>query len=195
MIEGRHQIDQLLEALNASLSAMDAPALELLICGGAALAVMELISRPTLDIDVLAIVDGEQDVMAKPFPAYLRKAVSRVARAHSLSEDWLNHGPADMQRFGLPVGILDRALKVEYGDRLAVRFVGRYDQIHFKLYALVDQGTGKHLDDFIQLRPTEEEVDSAAMWCINQDPSGGFKLMLTGALTHLGFENVAARIQ
>lgn len=35
----------------------------------------------------------------------------------------------------------------EAADRLTVYLASRYDQIHLKLYTLVDQGPGKHEDD------------------------------------------------
>lgn len=42
---------------------------------------------------------------------------------------WVNPGPTDLQRR-------------DYGGALTVYFASRHDQIHFKLYALVDQGPG-----------------------------------------------------
>ena len=63
---------------------------------------------------------------------------------------------------GCPAGFVDRLERRRYGDVLAVHFASRLDQIHFKLYALVDQGSGKHEQDLRALRPTASELLQAA---------------------------------
>jgi hypothetical protein len=63
------------------------------------------------------------------------------------------------------------------------------DQIHFKLYALVDQGAGKHEQDLRALTPTTEELIQAAQWTRTHDPSEGFREMLERALRYLGVED------
>ena len=75
---------------------------------------------------------------------------------------------------GCPAGFVDRLERRRYGDVLAVHFASRLDQIHFKLYALVDQGSGKHEQDLRALRPTASELLQAAQWARTHDPSGGF---------------------
>jgi hypothetical protein len=64
------------------------------------------------------------------------------------------------------------------------------DQIHFKLYALVDQGPGKHETDLRALKPTSEELVQAARWTRTHDPSEGFEHALRSALGYLGVEDV-----
>jgi hypothetical protein len=71
-----------------------------------------------------------------------------------------------------------------------VYFASRYDQIHFKLYALVDQGPGKHEADLRALSPTEEELLAAARWSTSHDPSEGYAQMLRDVLTQLGVDDV-----
>jgi hypothetical protein len=71
--------------------------------------------------------------------------------------------------------------------------MGRYDQIHFKLYAAVDQGAGKHLDDLLALKPTSDELENAARWTMTHDVSEGFKQNLKSLLNYLGFKDVAER--
>ena len=58
----------------------------------------------------------------------------------------MNPGPTDLIRFGLPDGFRARLETRSYGA-LTVRFAGRLDQIHFKLFAMVDQGAGRHETD------------------------------------------------
>lgn len=90
--------------------------------------------------------------------------------------------------FGLPDGFLQRAERRSYGESLSVLFASRLDQIHFKLYAAVDQGAGRHLADLQALIPSEEELLQAARWSEAHDPSDGYREMLTKTLTHLGVE-------
>jgi hypothetical protein len=116
----------------------------------------------------------------------LEAARDRVARDFSLPADWLNPGPTDLLEFGLPEGLIGRLERRDYGDSLTVYFASRYDQIHFKLYALVVQGPGKHEADLRDLSPTEEELLAAARWSRSHDPSQGYEQVLREVLTHMG---------
>jgi hypothetical protein len=73
-----------------------------------------------------------------------------------------------------------------YGPALTVLYAGRLDQVHFKLYAMVDQGAGRHEADLRALEPTREELLSAARWTRTHDPSEGFRQELVAVLAHLG---------
>jgi hypothetical protein len=76
-----------------------------------------------------------------------------------------------------------------YGQALVVHFAGRVDQIHFKLFAMVDQAGGRHETDLRALHPTTEELIAAARWSMSQDPSPGYRMVLMGALNTLGVED------
>jgi hypothetical protein len=165
------------------------------VCGGAALQVAGLVTRTTEDIDVVASVVDGKDVDPEPFSAPLKEAIRRVGVDHGLPEDWLNSGPRENQRLGLPEGLLERAVTREYGPLLRVRFIDRVDQIHFKLYASVDQGLGKHVDDLRALNPAPDEMEAAALWAMTHDVSPDFRLMLLQALQALGFEDVASKLE
>lgn len=77
-----------------------------------------------------------------------------------------------------------------YGPALTVHFAGRLDQIHFKLYAMTDQGAGRHEADLRSLNPSRDELIAAAIWARTQDSSPGFLMVLLSALRHLGVEDV-----
>jgi hypothetical protein len=141
-------------------------------------------------IDVLALRTGDELGSAEPLPAALDAARDRVARDFSLPTEWLNPGPTALLEFGLPKGFLDRLERRDYGDSLTVYFASRYDQIHFKLYALVDQGPGKHEADLRALTPTEMELLAAARWSTTHDPSGGYAQVLRAVLTEFGVDDV-----
>lgn len=145
--------------------------------------------RTTSDIDVLALDSAEGLKPADPLPPPLVVARDRVARDFELEPDWLNPGPADLLRFGLPDGFMKRVETRGFGPALTVHFAGRVDQIHFKLYALVDQGAGRHEDDLRALKPTRDELLAGARWAMTHDPSEGFRKELLGALEHLGVQD------
>jgi hypothetical protein len=105
-------------------------------------------------------------------------------------EDWLNAEPADLLDFGLPDGFVDRLERRNYGSALLVHFASRFDQIHFKLYAMVDQGAGKHEADPRALEPTRDELVAVAGRTRTHDPSEGFRDQLVAALSYLGVEDV-----
>lgn len=180
--------DELLSALGEQLARSGA-AYELVIVGGSALLALGLGDRPTTDVDLVALREGETLRSARPLPADLVVARDRVGRDFGLPASWLNDGPADLVHFGLPEGFLDRAERREYGPSLAVLFASRFDQVHFKLYATVDQGPGKHESDLRALEPTEQELIAAARWSTTHDPSEGFRDQLVRVLRSFGVED------
>jgi hypothetical protein len=187
-VQDRDSADALLSALGEQLAAQGA-ALDLVVIGGSALLAVGLITRPTRDIDVLALLRRETLIDPRPLPEPLVVARDRVARDFGLPASWLNSGPADLLEFGLPDGFVERLERRDYGPALRVHFAGRFDQIHFKLYAMADGLSGKHEADLRDLQPTEEELLTAARWTLIHDPSDGFRSLLLGALASLGVDD------
>jgi Nucleotidyltransferase of unknown function (DUF6036) len=182
---GAERADELLAALGEQLAAAGEH-FHLVIIGGSALLALGLIQRATRDVDVLALETSEGLMPADPLPATLAQARDRVAQDFGLPANWLNPGPTDLLRWGLPDGFLSRVETRSYGTALTVRYAGRLDQIHFKLYAMVDQGAGRHEADLSALAPTAHELLAAARWTRTHDPSDGFRQELVAALAHLG---------
>jgi hypothetical protein len=182
------RLDELLVAL-AERIALAGDSHELVVVGGAGLLAVGAISRTTKDVDVVARIEDGSLLKAAPLPAGLVKARDEVAADFLVSEDWLNAGPADLVDFGLPDGFMDRVQTQIVGEALTVHFASRLDQIHFKLYALVDQGLGKHDQDLRALAPTRDELVQAARWTRTHDPSPGFRKMLERALRYLEVED------
>jgi hypothetical protein len=85
-------------------------AFDLVVIGGGALLLQDLIRRPTLDLDAIARVEAGKWLTAKPLPAPLVDAIREVADALGLAreprddKDWLNGGPTILRDFGLPDG-------------------------------------------------------------------------------------------
>lgn len=183
-------IAALLTALGERL-ALAQTRVELVVIGGSALTILGLVERPTRDVDVVALLDGGELRSARPLPAEVVEARNAVAADFEVSEGWLNAGPADLLQWGLPDGFVARLTRQDFGPYLTVHLASRVDQIHFKLYALVDQGAGRHEEDLRALAPTLDELRAAARWTITQDPSEGFRQELLGALRYLGLADVA----
>jgi hypothetical protein len=189
-IENRDAAERLLSALGEQLAAAG-QRYELVIIGGSGLLALGIIERSTRDVDLLALRSDDELESAEPMPAALEAARNRVGRDFSLPADWLNPGPTDLLDFGLPEGCIDRLERRDYGQALTVYFASRYDQIHFKLYAAVDEGgPGKHEADLRALAPTEAELIAAARWSRSHDPSPAYAESLRGALEFLGVSNV-----
>jgi hypothetical protein len=163
---------------------------ELVVIGGSALLAVGLISRPTRDVDIVALLAEQTLIDPRPLPPELISARDRVARDFGLPENWLNASPAGLLDFGLPESFVERLERRDYGASLIVHFASRFDQIHFKLYAMADQGAGKHEADLRALSPTRAELLTAACWTRTHDPSEGFREQLLAALAYLGVEDV-----
>jgi hypothetical protein len=174
-------IDVLLGALADQLQALGSQA-EIVVIGGSALTALGLVRRATRDVDLLAIVANGELRPAEPLPAALLAARAAVAADFGLAETWLNAGPTDLLTWGLPEGFMSRVVTRSYGTTLVVHFAGRLDQIHLKLFAMVDQGGGRHEADLRALSPTREELVAAARWSMTQDPSPGYTSVLEDAL-------------
>ena len=188
-----NKLHQALSLLNERLKLQNAPKVRLVVCGGSALIAMGLVPRTTQDVDILAMFNEQDMVDPEPMPEYLISAAGATAQTLSLPKDWLNCGPADLFRMGLPKGTFERLTKVEIGVKLDIYYVSRLDQIFFKLYAAVDRG-GYHIDDLLKLNPTSEELFQAAQWTMTHDVSDGFRCMLRQLLTELDHEDVSRRI-
>ncbi len=199
MLEGKREIEKILYALAEQLEVLGVRLLELVVCGGAALNVLGYVSRTTRDIDIIAFVDKSEKgeiiiTKASPLKPEIVIAAVRVKKDFNLPDNWLNSGPASVLDLGLPQGLMDRVESRPYGRNLIIHFLSRYDQIHFKLYAVIDQGMGKHYDDLMALNPNAEELESAARWCLTHDISEGFKEVLKDFLEKIGYKNVAEKL-
>ena len=199
MFQSQKDVENILAALGEQIEKITKDTFELLVCGGSALNILGFIERATRDVDVLAYVKrgdkGEISIIkADPLNPELITAAKKVARDFNLPDDWLNTGPASAVDLGLPNGFMDRVTTRVFGNKLAVHFLGHYDQIHFKLYAAVDQGAGKHLDDLLSLNPTADVIERAARWTMTHDVSEGFKQNLKALINYLGFRDVAERL-
>ena len=199
MFKGKKEIEAVLMALSEQLSVAGVEKLEMVVCGGAALNILGYVERTTKDVDMIAFVSRDKNgtfilTKASPLNPSLTSAALRVQRDFNLPENWLNDGPASVMDFGLPEGLMDRVQTRTYGKNLTIHFFSRYDQIHFKLHATVDQSGGKHYDDLMALKPTNKELEEAARWSMTHDPSEGYRGVLEDFLEKIGHKDVSERL-
>jgi hypothetical protein len=194
---GSKNLQDILSALDRQIGVQKGSYISLVVCGGTALAALELTNRTTTDVDVLAEADETEDGVeiyrVEQFPSWLTAAAETVARDFGLPEHWLNLGPASQVESGLPDGFESRLVKKNYGKNLTVYFTGRTDQIYFKLYAAVDRDD-YHVQDLFALKPTDQEIEKAARWVLTQDVSEAFRLILKDFLEQHGYGVIAERI-
>jgi len=190
-------INDIFEALDRQITVHDGTPLGLVVCGGTALSALGLVMRTTKDVDILGMILESHKGLAiqriTKFPDWLIRAAAIVGRDFDLPENWLNLGPASQVESGLPEGFEKRLAKKVYGQYLTIYFISRLDQIHFKLYAAVDQDD-YHVQDLFALKPTEIEMERAADWVVTQDVSDVFKALLRDFLEIHDYRDIAKRI-
>lgn len=199
MFRDQKDIETILSALGEQLESLSGELAELLVCGGSALIFLGFVHRATKDVDILALVKRTQRgntsfIKAKPLSPEFIMASEKVARDFNLPENWINTGPTSAVDLGLPAGLMERVTTRQFGQKLTIHFLGRYDQIHFKLYAAVGQGAGIHFDDLLALNPRPEELEQAGRWSMTHDVSEEYRQALKGLLNHMGYGNVAERL-
>lgn len=194
----RNETEQALHLLANLLEAEGTGLPDLIVCGGSALQLLGLIDRSTRDVDVLALLNtsesGERKMITSdPLPYEIKRAASLTARALKLPVDWLNAGPADLIR-DLPTGVMNRLHARCFGKKTTVYFIDRLDQIMLKTYAAINGGDMRHVQDLIRLTPTDEEMSDAIHWCLRQDASEVFPLIVRSFLEKMGYEHIAKKM-
>ena len=126
------KLNHALRLLNEQLVVTNAPRTEIVVCGGSALIALSLVPRTTQDVDIIAMMKSGILSDPEPLPEYLVNAAVKVGMSLNLPVDWLNNGPASQFKMGLPDGFTERLHGVEIGEKLAVYYIDRIDQIFFQ---------------------------------------------------------------
>lgn len=195
-MEGKTELTEALELLGEILTRRNLQ-FDIAVVGGAALLLQNLVARATMDMDAVAIIEGEKWSSAKPLPVALVVAVREVARVFDLphqprdEKDWLNAGPSMLLRLGLPPGFQTRASVHEFGG-LTVRIAARQDLIYLKVWSCTDPTRGARravdLADLRTLRPSVGELRQAVEWCQLKDGRSDFiRVEAAGVIEQLGF--------
>jgi hypothetical protein len=174
------------------LLAADGVEVGVVVVGGTALNLLGIVERTTTDVDVLAVLRGGSHPSAEsllppdPLPAPLARAIARVARDFQLPADWMNTMVGLQWQTGLPPGLVDRLHWRQYGG-LRVGLANRVDLIFLKLYAAADSGgpTSVHVQDLLALQPAAPELEAAAAWVREQDPTPAFAGILAEVVAYV----------
>ncbi len=135
--------------------------LEGIAIGGAALALLGIITRETRDCDLL-----DPELSPQMTEAAIAFAREVRARGELLRDDWLNNGPRSLARL-LPEGWRSRIQPIFQGKSIHLWCLGRPEFLLSKLFALCDRGMD--LGDCLALAPSPEELTQAQPWLEAQD--------------------------
>ena len=153
-------------------------ALEAIATGGAALALLGIISRETRDCD---LIEPELSTVvleaSRAFASGLRK------QGEILRDDWLNNGPASLAPL-LPEGWRNRLQLIHQGEAIRLWALGRPELLLSKLFALCDRGLD--LADCLALQPSEQELARAEAWIAAQDLHPDWPAHVRATLQDLG---------
>ncbi len=180
------------EALSAvgDLLAADGMKVAVVVVGGATLNLLGIVHRSTGDVDVIAqayrTANGDlQLAHAEPFPPALARAIRTVARDFGLAEHWMNAAVGKQWTQGLPPGI-ERDISWRTYGGLDVGLVGRRTLMMLKLFAAADRGpTSVHVQDLLELDPTDSELREAATWVQTQDAAENFPRIINDVIVYV----------
>ena len=145
------KFDQFLESRGERFDAI--------VIGGAALNVMSVISRETIDVDCLD----------PSIPESILKAAREFRDLYPelrLIEKWINNGPETLIR-ELETDWRKRIVTIFIGKAITFQTLGRLDLLKTKLFAYCDRDTD--LKDCIALKPTLEELNQCVEWVSFRD--------------------------
>jgi len=191
---------ELLEDLSAWLAFEECEPVEWVVCGGLALTLQGLQSRTTRDVDVLGEWNVQKVEMAciEGFPEQVQACIERVAEEHpqlsGMGARWINLGPSQLARWGLPKGFEQRLVMVRISDRLALHLLGREDLLALKLYAAADAFAPRqeiHFGDLRALNPTFEALDKAVDWMRTLPDFEEKRTELKEVVRRLGYDDIA----
>ena len=134
-----------------------------IVIGGAALKLLGVIKRETVDCDILdpkipnEIMEASR-AFADTQPLLKKSKVDRI--------NWLNNGPDSLKNY-LPSGWRLRLQTVFRGKSIFFQTLGRCDLLATKLLAYCDRGQDK--SDLIQLKVTKKELLQNIQWVQNYD--------------------------
>lgn len=180
----------MLRQLGELLEARHTPS-AIVIVGGAALSLLGVVDRPTVDIDVVAtgIPEGsgppEKLVIPSSLPEEIQGEAARLSRDMALPDGWINVTVTSGGRLELPVGFAGRVQWERLGA-LWLGLTGRTDLIALKLHASADQDPrSRHVLDLVALHPTRTELLEARAWVAQQDDGLAATGILDRVISHV----------
>lgn len=121
----RYSAQQFLDALELTGRLLEerGAQFEIVVIGGANLAIQRIVQRLTVDVDVVAIRDDPTTgfVCAKPLPPELEAVVADVAEIRRFPARWMNGECSSGFGLGLPDGFDDRLHTMTFGGLTVAR--------------------------------------------------------------------------
>jgi hypothetical protein len=149
---------------------------EAIIIGGAALTILNIISRMTEDIDC---IDPE-------IPSEIKAASIEFIKLNPqfglVPEKFLNNGPITITR-DLPNGWRTRTQVIFQGQAIVFLTLSRADLLKTKLDAMVHRG--RDMEDVVAMKPTEKELEDSLDWVLNIDGGEYWPEMVNDAFSAL----------
>ncbi|MBT3202159.1 MAG: hypothetical protein HN350_19830 [Phycisphaerales bacterium] len=190
---------RLLQELDEWMELEDCPPVGWVVCGGAALGLQGLQSRPTQDVDVLGCWNKSVLSVSSidSFPPNITACIRRVTDNHpelaGLGTNWINLGPRRLMQGGLPEGFAQRLEELRVGNKLTLQLLGRQDLLALKLYAAADDMARRqeiHYDDLKKLAPTFDELDFAVEWIRTRRDFETISIGVKDVLRRLGHDDL-----
>lgn|GEM_PF-4229890 len=128
------------------------------ICGGASLVLQGIQGRGTADIDIVGPAIDE----------VIKDASVSVARALSLSPNWLNDDVHKIFSKDLPLDWELRVFEVYSNSHLVVQSLSKFDLAILKFLAECDRQ--KDFQDLLDLELSELEIDEVAKHALTRNP-------------------------
>ncbi len=184
------ELESLLQRLGQSLQERGRTA-AIVVVGGAALNLLRIVDRTTVDIDVIALgiprVGRAPTTVEVPaqLPAEIAEEVERMTRDLGLAPGWINTTVTSGGHLVLPPGFADRVVwRREAG--LWLGLAGRWDLITLKLHAAADTDlSSRHVADLLALGPSADELETAAQWVVTQDAGPEFPNLVARVVRHV----------
>lgn len=149
---------------------------EAIIIGGAALNIMDVVSRTTKDVDFLD----------PNIPESIKEASIEFAKVNPSfnldPNDWFNNGPEFLKR-DLPKNWRETLQVIFKGEALILHTLGRLNLLRTKLYAYADRDID--FEDCIALSPSLEELNQCKPWVLAGDTNELWPSRVEEAFTSL----------
>lgn len=190
----KERAELLFSQLGEALQEGGSDPIDILVCGGMALIMQDLVVRPTTDIDGIGCVVDEEGSLVLRSPDMqhaFRQARERVAAANELGNRWINFQSRTLIDNGLPEGILERALKSQYGPKLRIRLCSRVDIVALKMWAALDPKRDVDLKDLLSLKVKRDEAEFGARYCLGNQAE---KNQVAKVLEAIGHDEMAREL-
>ncbi len=150
---------------------------ECVVIGATALNLIGVVTRETVDCDVL-----DPKIPTEILAASVKFAALENIPQEQIKDSWFNNGPESLIR-DLPPGWRLRLVEVYRGKALVLHTLGRPDLLRSKLFAFCDRATD--FKDCVARAPTETESSECLQWVCDRDMNPDWPTHVTNSFNKL----------